>query len=165
MPRVLTLDQLRNGRICQRTLRKFKELFGESVEVTEKLAEKHAMDFSFDNGGEYLLTPTGRRQYYTQSNTIKLRFVCGHRYFHDLFNMEHIYPLTTATTLEALTFFDRQGMNPEARAEVRNKLDAMERRVQKLIDKRNKRLRRLNRKQDKELAKLWARIYISEKPQ
>jgi len=165
MSRILTLDQLRNGHICQPTLRKFKKLFGESVEVTEKLAEKHAMNFDFESGADYLLTPTGRRQYYTQSNTIRLRFVCEHRYFHDSFAMKHIYPLTTATTLEALTFFDQQGMSPEARAEVRNKLDAMERRVQELIDKRAKCLRRLNRKQDKELAKLWARIYISEKPQ
>ena len=45
---VITLRQLQRLGACQAQRNKFKALFGQSVEVTAELAEKHAADFSVD---------------------------------------------------------------------------------------------------------------------
>lgn len=44
----LTVTQLRNARACLPALENFQNLFGDSVDVTEALAEQHRDDFSFE---------------------------------------------------------------------------------------------------------------------
>ena len=44
---IVTLKQLKAKGACVAQVRKFEELFGASVEVTEALCQKHAEDFDF----------------------------------------------------------------------------------------------------------------------
>ena len=54
MPRILTADKLREVKVCKKQIDLFVELFGEQVEVTPELCEKHALDFDFYFAANYL---------------------------------------------------------------------------------------------------------------
>lgn len=63
MKAVITLEQLENLHACGDQVDKFRELFGESVEVTEELALKHTGDFDFDWVARKLLRPPVLAEY------------------------------------------------------------------------------------------------------
>ena len=59
----ITLTQLRKLRACSDSLTRFRELFGDSVELTVELAEKHASDFPANWCERYLLNRYARAEF------------------------------------------------------------------------------------------------------
>jgi hypothetical protein len=63
MNRTITLAQLENANVCSVYTEKFRELFGNSTEVTVELCVRHAQDFDWNWAADNLLTATARRAY------------------------------------------------------------------------------------------------------
>ena len=58
--RIITADQLADRQVCNHFLSLFRQLFGNSVEVTHELAEKHFNTFPISWLSTYMLSPKGR---------------------------------------------------------------------------------------------------------
>ena len=60
----LTVQQLKDAQACALQVRRFRKLFGESVNVTIKLAVEHAGEFDWDWASYAFLKPPARAAYY-----------------------------------------------------------------------------------------------------
>jgi hypothetical protein len=60
---IITLEMLRQKHACRDQVARFKELFGDAVEVTVELAVKHAQDFAWDWAARSLLSAAGYSAY------------------------------------------------------------------------------------------------------
>lgn len=60
---VITLDRLRQAEACKSQRDLFRELFGESVTVTEAIVSRHARDFNWRWAARYLLPDSAWNEY------------------------------------------------------------------------------------------------------
>ena len=60
---IITLEMLRQKHACRDQVARFKELFGDAVEVTVELVVKHAQDFDWDWAARSLLSAAGYSAY------------------------------------------------------------------------------------------------------
>lgn len=72
--KTLTVDQLVQARVCSKTIIQFRELFGNSVEVTETRAAEHSRVFSWAYAALKLLNNSACKEYHEIAEAAEARY-------------------------------------------------------------------------------------------